>query len=91
MARGDVDECEDVGRGMAEVRSCLAPRREPVNVRRHESWSRYAFVVTHQVTNRSPYGWSEVQLAFPQNKLGASPSHLNHRSTSDIKPKQALG
>ena len=32
MARGHVDEREDVRRGMAEERSCLAPRREPLNV-----------------------------------------------------------
>mgnify|MGYP007054661469 FL=1 len=37
MARGHVDECEDVGRGMAEERSCLAPRREPLNVICHAS------------------------------------------------------
>jgi hypothetical protein len=35
MARGHVDECEDVGRGMAEERLCLAPRREPLNVIGH--------------------------------------------------------
>ncbi len=32
MARGHVKSCEDVGRGMAEERLCLAPRREPLNV-----------------------------------------------------------
>jgi hypothetical protein len=37
MARGHVDECEDVERGMAEDRSCLAPRREPLNVMRHSA------------------------------------------------------
>jgi proline iminopeptidase len=35
MARGHVMWYEEVGRGMADRRSWLAPRREPPNVRRH--------------------------------------------------------
>ena len=35
MSRGHVGESEDVERGMAQERSCLAPRREPLNVIRH--------------------------------------------------------
>jgi hypothetical protein len=34
-ACGHVDECDEVERGMAEERSCLAPRREPLNVTRN--------------------------------------------------------
>ncbi len=35
MARGHVKNCEDVERGMADEQSCLAPRREPLNVIGH--------------------------------------------------------
>ena len=32
MARGHVNELDEVWWGMADGRSCLAPRREPLNV-----------------------------------------------------------
>jgi len=34
-ARGHVNKLEEVWRCMAESRSCLAPRREPLNVSRN--------------------------------------------------------